>query len=139
MSNCPLLNDNIGNSLHPEWNHWKLNYDNLYSSLWQQIQYTVHCSGKGNTYDICKLGVDQNYTDTEGDKGVTKNKGIKYKKVKPRAAPDIRPARYPAFFDIRYPAGYPVSFAGYPVGRIAGHPARKTLHGIFFLQNLGPH
>ena len=67
-----------------------------------------------------------------------------------RVAPDIRPTGYPAFFNIRYPtgypvsfAGYPVSFAGYPVGRIAGYPvgriaeypARKTLHGIFFLQN----
>ena len=42
-----------------------------------------------------------------------------------RVAPDIRPG------------GYPVSFAGYPVGRVAGYPVRKTLHGIFFLQNLG--
>ena len=46
--------------------------------------------------------------------------------------PDIRP------FYIRYPAEYPVSFAGYPVS-FAGYPARKTLHGIFFLQNLGLH
>jgi hypothetical protein len=26
-----------------------------------------------------------------------------------RDAPDIRPARYPAFFDIRYPAGYQIA------------------------------
>ena len=34
------------------------------------------------------------------------------------------PAGYPAFFDIRYPAGYPVSFAGYPAGRITGYPVK---------------
>ena len=40
--------------------------------------------------------------------------------VMPRVAPDIRPAGYTAFFNIQYPAGYPVSFVGYPVGRISG-------------------
>ena len=39
--------------------------------------------------------------------------------------------RISGLFYIRYPAGYLVSSAGYP--------ARKTLHGIFFLQNLGLH
>ena len=33
--------------------------------------------------------------------------------------PDIRP-----FFHILYPAGYPVSFAGYPAGRITGYPVK---------------
>ena len=35
--------------------------------------------------------------------------------------------------------GFPVLIAGYSVGRIAEYPARKPLHGIFFLQNLGLH
>jgi len=48
-----------------------------------------------------------------------------------RVAPDIRLAGYPAFFGIRYPAGYPAKETGYPVGRIAGYPARK----LFLIKN----
>ena len=43
-----------------------------------------------------------------------------------RVAPDIRPAGYPTFFDIRYPVSFAGDSAGYPAGRIAGYPARKT-------------
>ena len=45
--------------------------------------------------------------------------------------PDIRPLLISGILpDIRFRL---------PDIRLAGYPARKTLHGIFFLQNLGLH
>ena len=51
--------------------------------------------------------------------------------IMPRVAPDIRPF---LISGIRPDIRFRLSDI-----RLAGYPARKTLHGIFFLQNLGLH